>query len=211
MKRSRVAWRGVPPRAAETLLAGLVADGGVRDAMLGDLAEEFEDRCSHIGPRGAVSWYWRQALAAVPPLLHATVAASPRSLLLEAALGYVAAGTGLVAFNGLLSFVILPRVFAPSSTAFCVAFTTLSLIAVASLCGAWASHWYRRAPRAPIAESVVSGAIWLIVGGVWITAGAGSSPLWYQVSLHLAGIAGTALAALVAVRDQPPAINRRSC
>lgn len=53
------------PRLARWLLA-VTAPRHRRDAVLGDLAEEFVERC---GRPGATLWYWRQALGSAGPLL----------------------------------------------------------------------------------------------------------------------------------------------
>jgi predicted permease len=55
--------RPVPPRAAERVLAACIADPEWRDAIAGDLREEFAGLNRTRGPREARRWYWRQALA----------------------------------------------------------------------------------------------------------------------------------------------------
>jgi putative ABC transport system permease protein len=51
-----------PPAAAERLLRAAVRDPEWRDAVLGDLAEEFTGLIRRRGPDFARRWYWRQAL-----------------------------------------------------------------------------------------------------------------------------------------------------
>ncbi|MEM9056551.1 MAG: permease prefix domain 2-containing transporter, partial [Pseudomonadota bacterium] len=56
---------GPPPLAAA--LVGRLARPAVRDALLGDLHEEFHER-RRRSPRLAKRWYWHQALGSVLPL-----------------------------------------------------------------------------------------------------------------------------------------------
>ncbi len=57
-----------PPRLAQRLVAWSAPPQDV-DAMLGDLAEELAERATH-GRLRARAWYWRQALASLPPNLR---------------------------------------------------------------------------------------------------------------------------------------------
>ena len=61
-----------PPPLAERALGALVADALLREAVLGDLAEEFAERCALHGPARARRWYRVQAARSAPPLLAAT-------------------------------------------------------------------------------------------------------------------------------------------
>ncbi|HEY4306594.1 MAG TPA: hypothetical protein VGM82_19120 [Gemmatimonadaceae bacterium] len=54
----------------EALLSALAADAPYRDAILGDLAEEFAIRVEEQGEREARRWYRRQALRTAPHLLR---------------------------------------------------------------------------------------------------------------------------------------------
>ena len=52
-----------PPSGAEHLLRAAVRDPEWRDAVLGDLAEEYARVGQRCGVHRARRWYWRQALA----------------------------------------------------------------------------------------------------------------------------------------------------
>ncbi len=52
----------IPPPLAERLLRASVRDGEWRDAVSGDLREEFATLVARRGPAAATRWYWRQAL-----------------------------------------------------------------------------------------------------------------------------------------------------
>lgn len=51
-----------PPRAAIALLRWAVGVTEPADGILGDLTEEFHERCERRGPRTAARWFWGQAL-----------------------------------------------------------------------------------------------------------------------------------------------------
>lgn len=57
-------------RRIEALLSALAADAPYRDAILGDLAEEFAIRVEEQGEPEAQRWYRRQALRTAPHLLR---------------------------------------------------------------------------------------------------------------------------------------------
>ena len=52
-----------PPSGADRLLRFVVRDAEWRDAVTGDLHEEFGTACRRQGVSRARRWYWRQALA----------------------------------------------------------------------------------------------------------------------------------------------------
>lgn len=58
------------PRRAERLLETLGADTEFRDAVLGDLAEEYEIRVRWDGAKLAGRWYYAEAVRVVPFLLR---------------------------------------------------------------------------------------------------------------------------------------------
>lgn len=59
------------PPPAGTLLRGFIADPDLREAVLGDLAEEWNERAAEEGPGAADAWYRDQALRTAPHLLAA--------------------------------------------------------------------------------------------------------------------------------------------
>jgi predicted permease len=71
-----------PPRLAAWLLAGRLRPED-RDEILGDLAEDFDERVGTRGETFARRWYWRHAIALAWSLgLHATVVDRPRDRLM---------------------------------------------------------------------------------------------------------------------------------
>ena len=59
-----------PPRAMESILKGLGADPYLSDVILGDLAEEYDQRAAFDGEADARRWYTTEALRSVPHLLR---------------------------------------------------------------------------------------------------------------------------------------------
>ena len=59
-----------PPRALESILKSLGADPYLSEVVLGDLAEEFDQRVAFDGEIDARRWYAREAVRAVPHLLR---------------------------------------------------------------------------------------------------------------------------------------------
>ena len=59
-----------PPRALESLLKSLGADPYLSEVVLGDLAEEFDQRVAFDGEIDARRWYAKEAFRAVPHLLR---------------------------------------------------------------------------------------------------------------------------------------------
>lgn len=57
-----------PPRLAEALAECLIADAALRDAALGDLAEDFTVRAEANGHAAARAWYWSQVVRSAPSL-----------------------------------------------------------------------------------------------------------------------------------------------
>lgn len=101
------------PRRTERLLESLGANTDFREAVMGDLAEEFALRASLDGERAARRWYHRESLRVTPHLLRnwwrglgaqdawyfgrVAVITLAATTMLEFALGLAAAGLGLYA------------------------------------------------------------------------------------------------------------------
>ena len=62
-----------PPRAVESILKGLGADPYLSEVILGDLAEEYDQRAAFDGEEDARRWYTTEALRSVPHLLRSAV------------------------------------------------------------------------------------------------------------------------------------------
>ena len=63
-----------PPRRAEFFGAALIADPELRDAVLGDLAEEYARVAQAETPKSANAWYWSQLVRSAIPFSAMAVA-----------------------------------------------------------------------------------------------------------------------------------------
>jgi hypothetical protein len=94
-----------PPRVAEAILESFGADAELRDAILGDLAQEHALRFERYGQRAARLWYFRQAVLAAPALLRNWVSGARwsdvRRLMNVVGLAYVI--TMMIEIGGLLA------------------------------------------------------------------------------------------------------------
>lgn len=62
----------VPPRLATWLLSRLLPERD-RDAVLGDLVEEYALRLRSASPSTVSRWYWGQVYRSIPPVLACTI------------------------------------------------------------------------------------------------------------------------------------------
>lgn len=81
-----------PPRWTERLLTSLGAEPRYREAILGDLAEEFTIRVEEQDVRTARRWYRREAWRAVPHLLASWMRALTLRDVVRLALAVIVAG-----------------------------------------------------------------------------------------------------------------------
>jgi hypothetical protein len=140
-----------PPRTAELLLDGLIANAAVKDAVLGDFAEEWAERASRDGARAANRWYRWQVLRSVPPLVRAW----PRHAGWLTALGVIPFTLIVRVVTLLLGVVIAVAIMyplralggGPWASAAC---WTLGNTAGAFLAGVIAARVYARAPMVPM-------------------------------------------------------------
>jgi len=194
-----------PPALAEGLVAGLIADAGLREAVLGDMAEEFADLRDRAGRQRASRWYWWQAVGAVPSLVRSSFS-SPLvtvGVIAGALVAYVATAALIVASNVVWSRVLVRRFFVYGSDDACAAFAVLSLAGAALWSGAVTYAWNRHSGRAPLARALTLCGILVIIGAAWMGAGRGSSPLWYRIALHLAAAVASLVSAFMLVERRP--------
>jgi hypothetical protein len=207
-----------PPRTVERLLAGLGAKPDFRNAVLGDLAEEFASRAETDGIESATRWYRREAIRAVPHLL--------RSWLRGARLGDVGhiAGVIATAYTGMfITFAMLggamigvvralgyqgqlmPPTSIVASSVFLGGMTVFSLC-LGTLAG-YLTAWLDS--RAPLVTSATFGALILLVqfGAQRVFAGPMLSlyPSWYLVVTPILGFVGTIVGGIARVRASGPA------
>lgn len=205
-----------PPALVECVVGALVSDDALRDALLGDLAEEFAARRAEHGAAPARAWYRAQVLGSVPHLLVAAWRrgdggrpARRTAALLAAVAGSYLALQLLHQAAQWAAGLLLPRA-APGAPA--VAgwpFATCSIVAgfgAAVFGGDLAGRTFPRAPLvAALTLALACGA--LAVTGMLINAGV--TPLWYWgalqlVLLPLGACVGGLLRARARTRERTP-------
>lgn len=181
-----------PPRRAELLLEALGAETGFRDALLGDLAEEFAARLQRNGVRAARRWYYREAIRATPHLLRVWW----RRLRLRDVGNLAGVVLTSYVFLALLLGLVLITArsvamalgFGQNSDPFMangwlVPLVGLLLSIVAGIVGGYIAAWLDE--RAPLANAFALGVAWSCAA-VSMGAILGTTPVWYRVSAALA-------------------------
>lgn len=190
-----------PPRYVESLLEALGAEPGYRDAVVGDLAEEFRIRHELIGRRAARRWYRSQAVRAVPPLVRSWWrGVRARDLAHLFGLGITAfvlsrvvVGVPLaLTYSALNGAGVDMQGLSPGSWLIMALRVLLGTVTV-MLTGFIAAALHE---RAPLTAAFVVGAIWSAVGAVAFLAGqvalgvvtSGSLRLWVWSTLFFTAL-----------------------
>jgi len=147
-----------PPRLPQLVLSALGARIEIRDAVLGDLAEEYVAHLEIRGERAARIWYAREALRAIPYLT--------RDAMRHLGIGGIA-HVVVAALKAYASIVIVLLILFPLAkpllhglaqprpgTAIVIALTTTIL-------GGYLAARFGR--RAPLVSSVTLGAFWTVM------------------------------------------------
>ena len=202
-----------PPRTIERLLSGLGAQPDFRNAVLGDLAEEYALRVENDGIDSAVRWYRREAMRAVPHLLRSWLRGVHARDVGHVAGVITTAYTGMVLTFGLLAGAIIgvastlgyrgpqmPLVSIIGSGALLSGMMLLSLImgTTAGYLAAWIDS------RTPLVSAATFGALILFVqltmqfafGGPTV----GLFPVWYRAGAPILGCVGAVVGGVLRVR-----------
>ena len=154
-----------PPVLASRIVAGLVAEPGYRDAILGDLEEEFADRCKRVGIPEARSWYWSQTLLAIVPLARSR----PWSFAAGMRLLATVTVTYLLVLEAIRFEIIAALRFTPVSESVAVSVVLLCCIAFAGLIAG--RIIVRILPREPVVGGLLLVSITLGVGAYHVGTG----------------------------------------
>ncbi len=202
-----------PPRTIERLLSGLGAHPDFRNAVLGDLAEEFASRVETDGIRGATWWYRREAARAVPHLLRSWLCGARLRDVGRVAGVIATAYTGMLIASGILVGMtvrvaravgyhgpLLPPFSLFESTAFLIGMLAFSgaLGTAAGYVTAWVDS------RTPLVSAATFGGLLLLVqfGAQHTIAGPLPAvlPEWYLVGAPALGCIGTIVGGVLRVR-----------
>jgi hypothetical protein len=163
------------PSPVASWLLGRVLPERDRDAVLGDLFEEYALRARSAKPSTVSRWYWGQVCRSIPRMVWRRVREGQWLRTIGVAAGaYIASGT--IEFIGTAA---ISRVFAPSARLL----TVLSLVfglATIMLGGYFAARI--RAEAATALAGIVMIAVLIL-----IVTKSGSAPIWYGLAFLIVG------------------------
>jgi hypothetical protein len=172
-----------PPPFAERLAAALVADAELREAVLGDLAEEHDAVTRARGAQAADRAYRREVLRSVPGLTRVSVMrAGPGTWLRIAAavvVGSVALSVLSAAGEALLDRVIGDA--APGDWRRLAASLTAGLLC--AVVGGYAAAAVGR--RAPLLSAAALGGVCVVAGLGMLVSGSTVIPLPYRIGMTI--------------------------
>lgn len=165
----------------------------IREPLIGDLAEEYEQRVKATSSSTALLWYLQQICASVPPLLWARLTRGAwLSTAGVAILGYFAAGVVDLIVKRAIPNWTANGTFEPNPLGLTITFATMVLI------GYFAEKLRRRA-------AIVLGVMMLLTVIAMTAGAAGGPPLWYRLAYFLAvpsaAVIGGVLRSALSVRS----------
>ena len=197
-----------PPRTLEALLEALGAEPRRRDAVVGDLAEEFGSLVERDGVESARSWYREQAVRAMP-YLFASGWRRARWRGLGRLLGIFAtayAGVFIIelvlvgiAFGTLRTLGLWrppPRLSAADPL---WQVSMLALGTVSGTLGGYLAAWL--GSEAPFFTAIAFGVVWSSVEAVGLAFTRGVLPIWYLVAVPMLILVGTTVGGILRVRQ----------
>ncbi len=177
-----------PPRVA-TVLLGCFLPESEREAILGDLAEEYGIRVRSTSVSNAVGWYWSQVCRSILPALWVgirrggwlvTVGVAIAAYIIAGAIEFV--GVGMIA-----------RLVSPGGPVFFLLSVVVGLATM--VLGGYLAAWIR-----PAAAPVLAAIILLVILILFVVM-RDSAPLWYGLAFLVFGpVAALAGGALCRVR-----------
>lgn len=167
-----------PPPLATSLLRQVLSARD-RDAVLGDLIEEYALQAGVTTDHSARLWYWRQVFASIPPLLWSAARHGRWLSTLSLALGiYIVAGLLEFLIDAAVSWALVPSAAMDDVLSLVVGLLTLAL---GGLVG----------NRVRPGTARVLGAIVLIGVALLMVTMPDSVPLWYQLAFLIFGPAAS--------------------
>ena len=196
-----------PPPRAEALLEALGAEHGYRDAVIGDLAEEFQVRAERDGERAARWWYYGEAVRSVPTLVrswrrslrgrdlaHLTGLALTAFVLSRVLVGLIVG----MAYIGAQRTGVATAAEGASGVVYLIMALKLALGFADTLVAGFVAAWLH--DRAPLTSAFTLGALWSLLGvGVLATLWSlgvlptGARYTLVQLGMSLGGMAFTVL------------------
>jgi len=172
-----------PPVLASQILAGLVAEAGYRDAILGDLEEEFAKLVSRSGVSFARRWYWSQTLRAIGPLTWSQSHDFGVSIRIAA----TAVATYLMSLEGIRAESALVRMVIPFGTTTLNRIVMLACVALAGLLAGWTI--VKALPQRPVIGAIGILSLVLAVGTHHVVVGSSAETVFRSMKVLTLGLA----------------------
>jgi hypothetical protein len=177
-----------PPERIACLLGALVAEPSLREPLLGDMAEEFAERCARDGAAPARRWYRAQALRSAPHLVAACW--WPHVVARRRRLGRLVVGTAggyltlLLLHQGvqLLAGLVLTNA-GDGGASWTLAACSLAAGAAGAVLGGRVAA--RALPEAPLAAALTLAVLCAALAVAGMLTNGGVTPLWYWGGLQL--------------------------
>ena len=168
-----------PPALAEALVAALLADAHVREAVLGDLAEDYQLLAGE-SPARAARWYWSQLVrSAIPFALMSVIGTGWRGWM---RLGWaILAGYACLAMLVVLTNLLVQGLLPYRPGDFAMPAASLAFGVGCAIAAGYVPPRIR--PPAPIAPACALGIAAALLSAGSLAAGGDGSPLWYQIGL----------------------------
>jgi hypothetical protein len=180
-----------PPRFTESILEALGAETNFREALLGDLTEEFVARAERDGLTLAQRWYYRESLRAVPHLLRDSLRhLRPRDVrdLAKVVITSLLCVTVLGVFANVIVLAIgIPPDLLIHSPFFGV--IGLLLGCTSSMTGGFIAAWLNT--KAPVVGALALGIVWSSLSLASMLVAPHGLPALYRFSVPIVAIIGT--------------------
>ena len=163
-----------PPRVATWLLGCFLPESD-REAVLGDLVEEYGIRVRSASISNAASWYWTQVWRSIAPVLWVGIRRGGW-------LGTVGVALGAYIVAGMIEFVgtaVMARLLNPEGRAFPVLSVLVGLATM--VLGGYFAAWIR-----PAAATVLAAIVILVIVVLFVSM-RDSAPLWYGLTFLIFG------------------------
>jgi hypothetical protein len=196
---------GLMIAAAEVLVSGVVDDVELRDAIVGDLAEEYGALASVRGVRHADGWLRSQVVRSLPRLAADAIRRSGMR-------GAVSVLVAMIAGYALLAVLVIggdmiAGMFVPSDPASVItALVSIVLAVVSALAAGYVAA--RLAPSAPLVAATALGVLCVVIGLGTFALGDVGVPTWYWMALQLVVLPSAVLGGLARVRRAVVASRR---
>jgi len=186
-----------PPQVPEALAAAIVPDPQLREAVIGDLAEDYRLIAGQRSVPTATLWYWSQLVrSAIPLAFLSLVGTGWRGWLRlgwAVLVGYATLATLVILSNAILAALVPDQ---PGGLAMPAA--SLAAGVVCAIAAGYAAAAAGR--RAPLASALALGSAAALLSAAMLAGGGDGTPAWYQLGLGLVVLPSVVAGAVVRSR-----------